>query len=561
MAVLQALNGLNAGQLYPLEGKRAVLGRHPDCDIVLDVGAVSRQHAQILQVSDEFFVEDMGSRNGTFVNGDPIHGRQLLRENDQVKICDLLFSFHEQPPELSSESDVALSVSGGTALLVDDDEEDSSGSTIMTTVKAPRVGLRASPVNAEMKLKALLEITQSLGTALSLDDVLPKLLDSLFKIFLQADRGYVVLQAGENGPLVPKAIKHRRGDGQETVRISRTIVRQAMDSGEAILSADAATDSRFDSSQSIADFRIRSMMCAPLVAHGGGSLGVIQIDTLDQRTPFHKEDLDVLASVAGQAAFAVENAQLHEAALRRQAIERDLQLAHKVQQGFLPSSQPELPGYQFFDFYEPANQVGGDYYDYIELPGGRLGVIVADVSGKGIPAALLMAKLSAEVRYVLVSSSGPAEALTRLNAGFSSSWEDRFVTCALAIIDPQTNEVQLSNAGHMAPFLRHLDQNVEAVGEEFTGVPLGVAEDFPYEQFSLSLAPGDGLALFTDGFSEAMNMNNDLYGLARLEEQLRREADGVRQIGELILGDVKQFVGSRAQSDDMCLLCFGRNPG
>jgi serine phosphatase RsbU (regulator of sigma subunit) len=302
-------------------------------------------------------------------------------------------------------------------------------------------------------------------------------------------------------------------------------------------------------------------MCAPLVAHGGGSMGVIQIDTLDQRTPFHKEDLDVLASVAGQAAFAVENAQLHEAALRRQALERDLQLAHKVQQGFLPSRPPEVQGYQFFDFYEPANQVGGDYYDYIPLPGGRLGVIVADVSGKGIPAALLMAKLSAEVRYVLVGSEGPAEALTRLNNGFSTSWEDRFVTCALAIIDPQTHEVQIANAGHMAPYLRHLDQKVEAVGEEFTGVPLGVAEDFPYEQFSLSLAPGDGLALFTDGFSEAMNMDNDLYGLARLEEQLRREAEGVKQIGELILGDVKQFVGSRSQSDDMCLLCFGRNPG
>ena len=344
------------------------------------------------------------------------------------------------------------------------------------------------------------------------------------------------------------------------MRISRTSVRQAMEAGEAILSADAATDSRFDSSQSIADFRIRSMMCAPLVSHSGVSLGVIQIDTLDQRTPFHKEDLDVLASVAGQAAFAVENAQLHEAALKRQALERDLQLAHTVQQGFLPSRPPELAGYQFFDFYEPANQVGGDYYDYIQLPGGRLGVIVADVSGKGIAAALLMAKLSAEVRYGLVSSAGPAEALVQLNAGFSRSWEDRFVTCALAIVDPKSHEVQLANAGHMAPFLRHADQRVETVGEEQTGVPLGVAPDFAYEQFSFSLKPGDGLAMFTDGFSEAMNLENNLYGLARLEQQLQRKAAGVRQIGELILSDVKQFVGSRSQSDDMCLLCFGRDP-
>lgn len=564
MAFLQALNGLNAGQLIPLEGKRAVLGRHPDCDIVLDVGAVSRQHAQILELDHHFYVEDLESRNGTFVNNEPVKGRQRLQENDQVKVCDLLFSFHLTPPrssphqEDSNELQAAPSQSGGLALLVED--TNLSSSTIMSTVKTSRAGLRASPVNAEMKLKALLEITHTLGAALSLDEVLPKLLDSLFKIFLQADRGFVVLQAGENGPLVPKAVKHRRAGGQETIRISRTIVRQAMESKEAILSADAATDSRFDSSQSIADFRIRSMMCAPLVDSDGRALGVIQIDTLDQRTPFLQDDLDVLASVAGQAAFAVENAQLHEAALRRQALERDLQLARTVQQGFLPQAAPEVEGYEFFDFYQPANQVGGDYFDYVPLPGERLAVILADVSGKGIAAALLMAKLSSEARYVLASSSGPAEALMRLNAGFTGSWEDRFVTCALAVLDCRTHEVQLANAGHMAPFLRHPDQRVESVGAEQTGVPLGVAADFPYEQVSIALESGAGLALFTDGFSEAMNRDNELYGLKRLERQLHANASGVKQLGQQILSDVKQFVGNRSQSDDMCLICFGRNP-
>lgn len=564
MAFLQALNGLNAGQLIPLESKRAVLGRHPDCDIVLDVGAVSRQHAQILELDQLFYVEDLESRNGTFVNNEPVKGRHRLQENDQVKVCDLLFSFHLTPPKPASHQEdsnavqAAQSQSGGLALLVED--TNLSSSTIMSTVKTSRAGLRASPVNAEMKLKALLEITHTLGAALSLDDVLPKLLDSLFKIFLQADRGFVVLQAGENGPLVPKAVKHRRGNGQETIRISRTIVNQAMESKEAILSADAATDSRFDSSQSIADFRIRSMMCAPLVDSDGRALGVIQIDTLDQRTPFLQDDLDVLASVAGQAAFAVENAQLHEAALRRQALDRDLQLARTVQQGFLPQAAPEVAGYEFFDFYEPANQVGGDYFDYVLLPGERLAVILADVSGKGIAAALLMAKLSSEARYVLASSSGPAEALMRLNAGFTGSWEDRFVTCALAILDCRTHEVQLANAGHMAPFLRHPNQRVDSVGAEQTGVPLGVAADFPYEQVSVVLEPGAGLALFTDGFSEAMNRDNELYGLKRLERQLHSDASGVKQLGQQILSDVKQFVGNRSQSDDMCLICFGRNP-
>src|SRR5205085_1371889 len=145
-------------------------------------------------------------------------------------------------------------------------------------------------------------------------------------------------------------------------------------SKEAILSADASTDQRFDQSESIADLRIRSVMCAPLVDNEGNALGVIQIDTGDQRHRFSQDDLDVLASVASQAAVAVDNAQLHEQALRQQAVERDLLLAHKVQRGLLPSQPPHIPGYHFFDFYEPANQVGGDYYDYIDLSGGRLAV-------------------------------------------------------------------------------------------------------------------------------------------------------------------------------------------
>ena len=168
---------------------------------------------------------------------------------------------------------------------------------------------------------------------------------------------------------------------------------------QAVLSADATSDSRFEMSQSIADFRIRSMMCAPLVISDGHAMGAIQIDTLDQRSRFSQDDLDVLAGVAGQAAFALENAQLHEQALKQQGMQRDLELAHKVQQGLLPSAPPRMEGHHFFDFYEPANQVGGDFYDYIRLPGGRLAIVLADVSGKGVSAALVMAKLSAEVRY------------------------------------------------------------------------------------------------------------------------------------------------------------------
>lgn len=555
MAVLQVLNGLNPGQQFPLDREKSVLGRSPDCDIVLDVGAVSRFHAQILQTGADYFVEDLKSRNGTYVNGDLVQGRRQLKDRDQLKVCDLLFSFHQVLPPAKHESPVGTS---GTVIL--DDSEMATSSTIMSKldVSSSGSGLRVT-VNPELKLRAMLEITRNLATSLELEEVLPKILNSLFNVFIQADRGFVVLREAPGGPLIPKAVKYRRDEGDDTVRISRTVVNQAMDSKEALLSADATTDTRFQMSESIADFRIRSMMCAPLVDSVGRALGVIQIDTLDQRSRFQQGDLDVLASVATQAAFAVENAQLHESALKQKAYERDLALAHRVQQGLLPSEPPQMADYEFFDFYEPANQVGGDYFDYIELPDNRLAVVVADVSGKGIPAALLMAKVSADTRYFLASERTPAAAVCKLNQSFARrGWEDRFVTLVLGLIDCQTQKLTIVNAGHMAPYLLDAHGKVSTLGEAESGVPLGVDSDYVYEEFTCNLAPGDSLTLFTDGISEAMNDAGDLYGLERIQTQLLKGNTSVGQLGKRILDDVKLFVGQHPQSDDMCLLCLGR---
>jgi serine phosphatase RsbU (regulator of sigma subunit)/pSer/pThr/pTyr-binding forkhead associated (FHA) protein len=505
-----------------------------------------------------FYVEDLNSRNGTWVNGEQVQGRRLLRENDRLKICDILFTFHhDQPGEVRPGASAGELDSSAVTVL---DEEAGGGSTIMSTINlgSSTSGVRMR-VNPEVKLRAMIDIAHSLGKALALDEVLSRILDSLFKIFVQADRGFVLLKQSATGPLVPRAVKHRREGSDDTIRISRTIINQVMNSKEAVLSADAASDARFEMSQSVADFRIRSMMCAPLVNSEGEAIGILQVDTLDQRTRFQQEDLDVLASVANQVAVAVQNAQLYEASLRQKAIERDLLLAHNVQQRLLPSAAPEVPGYGFFDFYEAANQVGGDYYDYIELPGNRLGIVVADVSGKGISAALLVAKLSADVRYCLVSEARPERAMARLNSSFiRGGWEDRFVTMVLAVLDISGHEVTIVNAGHMAPLLRRGDGQVEALGEEESGLPIGVDSDSEYQQVSFHLEPNDWLTIFTDGISEAMNPQREIYGLDRLHTQLRSSAENVVSQGRGVLADVKRFVGKHPQSDDMCLICFGR---
>ncbi len=559
MAILRALQGSNPGQLFPLEVERAVLGRHPDCDIVLESGAVSRHHARILALDGEFFVEDLNSRNGTFVNGRAIEGRQRLDEGDQLSICDLVFVFHERlpgaPPETGDETD--RPVPG----FLFDDARLASNSTIMSKVDVSTGsnGLRLE-VNAEAKLKALIEIGQNLGTALSVDDVLPKLLDSLFKIFVQADRGFVVLRDGETGRLLPKAVKYRRMDDQQTIRISRTIITSVLSAKEAILSADAASDSRFDMAESIVDFHIRSMMCAPLVSGSGEALGVIQIDTLDQRSRFSRDDLDVLASVACQAAVALENAQLHEAAVRERVLDRDLALAHEVQRGFLPAHAPAIPGYQFFSFYQAARQLGGDYYDYVMLPGGRTAVVVADVSGKGIAASLLMAKLSAETRFCLAAEPTPSQAMGRLNRIFcGSGWEDRFVTLVLCVLDPARHEVTVVNAGHLPPLLRRASEGVEPLAKDCSRLPLGVEADVDYPHAVVPLECGSCISLYTDGITEAMDRDERFYGERRLFELLKASEDGAERLGKAILNDVKHFASQTPQSDDMCLVCFSRD--
>ena len=504
MAVLQAVQGQHSGGAIPLSNAVIILGRHPACDVVLESGAVSRQHARISKIDGDYYIEDLHSRNGTLLNGEQVAERQLLSDGDRLGICDLEFVFRLGSDEFPRVSSPTRREFLSEALMVDDDAPMRS-STIMSkmSVTSGSTGMGLE-VNSESKLKALMEISRNLGQALGMADVLPKLLDSLFSIFAQADRGFIVLLDQRTGRVVPKAIRHRRQDDIQTLRISRTIIDNVMRTKEAILSADAASDSRFEMAESIVDYQIHSMICAPLVNREGEAMGVLQLDTLDSRNRFGPDDLDLLVAVACQAAFAVENAQLHETALVDQSLRRELSVAHEVQRGFLPAAAPRIPEYDFFEFYEPANQLGGDYYDYVELPGGRLAVVVADVSGKGISASLLMAKLSAETRYCLASEPDPAQAVGRLNRAFCSSlWEDRFVTMVAAVLDPRRHEATIVNAGHLPPYLRRRDGRVEAqviaavlrIQERMGAAGIELGQVQARGQVEKVVAPGEGVGL------------------------------------------------------------------
>ena len=554
MAFLTASNGPVSGQTFELDVVSSTIGRAPECEIQIEDYAVSRRHARIIAQDGGYYLEDLKSRNRTYLNDEPVEdGQQRLRDGDRVTVCDVVFVFR-QTEKVSQAIDMGT---GNVPVLLDGHE--GSGSTIMSKLEVTshhgQVQLIASP---EVKLHAMMEIMRALGKAISLDNVLPTVLDSLFKIFVQADRAFIGLRDA-SGVLVPRWSKARREDSSEAIRISRTIINRVMELKEAVVSADAVSDQQFQASQSIADFRIRSMMCAPLFDSEGEVIGVIQVDTIERQKQFKREDLEVLVSVAAQAGIAIDNANLHEETLIQREVQRDLELAHEVQRDFLPDDQPKLPGYLFHDYYQPANHVGGDYYDYVALPDDRVAVIVADVVGHGVAAALLMAKFSAEMRFSLAVEPRPDRAVRLLNERFSRTQQRGFVTMIMTVIDPHTNEVTIVNAGHMPPVMRRSNGEIVEPGSELSGIPIGIEETVEYEQHTIQLEPGELLVLYTDGLNEACNTQDEQYGIDRIHEVVSKTGSQPAECGTALVERLRQFQQDVPQEDDMCLVVFARS--
>ena len=550
----------NGGEIerFELESTESTIGRHPECDVVVDAGAVSRYHAKVLRVGDGYTVEDSGSRNGTFLNGQLLTGPQKLQEGDRIRISDVELIFHHESTPEFARAGAEMTFDGSSfGIVMVDDQETKAATGAKVEFHASESGLKMT-ATPEAKLAALTQINRNLTGALAIDDVLPKILESLFDIFPAADRGFVVMENAE-GVLIPKWVKlrHQR-DESETIRISRTIVRKAMDSGETILSFDAMDDSRFDSSESIADFSIRSLICAPLHNDEGNAVGALQIDSTRGRGQFREEDVDLLAGVAGQAGILINNARMHERALQQREVEQDLKLATEVQQAFLPQKPPESDGYRVCSFYRAANHIGGDYFDYVQLPDGRVAILVADVVGHGVAAAMYMAKLSAEARFCLASEPDFGKAIERLNDRMSQLQVEQFVTLLLMVIDSDQENVTIVNAGHMPPIvLRAADGTVSEPGQEESGLPIAIDEGMEYEAVEFSMGPGDIAVLYTDGVNEAMDSLDREFGIEPIRE-LAAQGGTADFVKDRIVAAVFTHLGEAVPKDDMCLVVVER---
>lgn len=561
MATLEVCTESNGRQFFELTADETVVGRDRFCDIVLRTHTVSRQHTRFVRAPDGYYIEDMASLNGTYLNGRRLEGRTLIKDKDRIHIYEVVTVFHEGSPETvaaAAEGDEPGTLEAEPLL-----EEKAVRATAASHAVLSPSSTAAEPADdsSQARFRAALKISLVLEGGLDVDEILPKVLDSLFEIFPQAARGYILLAEGADGHLVPRAIKHRKSETGHSMTfgpISRKTALHVMSTAEALLMDDGAVDSSGDANQSIFEFHSLSMICVPLMGPSRRPLGIVYLDTTDAKRRFGQADLDVLVSVATMAGQEVEVASGRQTTWDVGTSQRHLGTAKQVQLQFLPQRRPEVSGYRFYDYYQPADEVGGDYFGYTPLSGGRLALAIGDVAGKGVSAALLMAHFCAEVRYCLATSATPAEAVQQLNQDLSSEMLNyHFVTFALCVLDPLAHRLTLVNAGHLPPLLRR-GHTVEELGGGQGGLPLGCEVKRTYEQIEIPLEPGDTVVLYTDGISEAMNAQGDAYGAQRIRDVIARAPAGVEQAGQALLDDVRRFVRGRLQSDDICLVCFAR---
>jgi phosphoserine phosphatase RsbU/P len=554
---LKEIEGPNAGAVYELKDI-CILGRALDCQVHIRDLTVSRRHARITRQDGRFIVEDLGSGNGTFVNEKGIT-RHPLQNRDVIKVCSARFEFEEVEQLPASVTMIGAGTSKPQILKTVDAnlpfiQQDAAA---LTSATSPKEILAMAT-----RLKTIYAVSEAISSILDIDELLPQTLNQLFDIFPKAQRAFLMLVEDGGKKLTPKAVKRRSENDAAELTVPRTILQQVLNERQAVLSHDAMEDQRFKQGRSVANFGVRAMMCAPFIWRGE-VLGVVYLDSLGIAA-FDKPDLELLTGVAGQCAAALGNAKLHDELLKRQRLEQDLHLAERIQQSFLPKRIPEVPRYTFSARYDPAFEVGGDFYDFIQLPEGKFGIVVGDVSGKGVSAALYLARLTRDIRYYALAEPDPATVLKELNRAVGDiGQDDIFVTLLYAVLSPQKDVLALANAGHMPAIVRKSKPQGVKVYDEISGLPLGVLPEADYATESINLTVGDTVFLYTDGLVEAMSPSRKMFGMDRLKKVLSEGPTASNGLLEHTILEVQRHVQEAPQFDDTTVVCIAldESPG
>lgn len=489
-----------------LEKKRITLGRSSGNELCYaEDHGLSRQHLAFENSGGEWHVHDLGSKNGTLVNGIRISIPTRLEPGDRITAGHLVISFAEPPPTISNE----------TVVFVDNPVDSASSSTVITSLE----GLfQRKPSTAEMKsdashARALAIASRELAVDRPLSDLFNVIIDQSMQA-VGASRALLMTLDGED-----LIVRETRGDG---FRISSSVRDKVIREKSSLLVRDTQLDELFNKQVSIVENKVRSFMAVPLQTNEK-VLGLIYLDSSMVRE-FSKEDLNLITLMANIAAIRIENARLAVVERQEQLTQKELEQAGDIQRRLLPARPPDVPGVDLAGYNAPCRTVGGDYYDFFLYPDGRVALIVADVAGKGMPAAMLMSSLQARVQVLSEDVSDLATLVARLNRAICGNCPDnRFITFFMAVLDPKTGDLAYCNAGHNPPILARAGGSVEML--EGGGVILGILPKASYTEQRVKMGVGDALVLFSDGVTESVRRDED-------------EEFGEQRLGELVAASV-----------------------
>ena len=400
-----------------------------------------------------------------------------------------------------------------------------------------------------LEKEVLLELSKSVATPLDLDEVIEAIFRSLHAVVnYEAAAIYLVNRTTLALELV-REIGYPKGSEEAfRLQVGQGIVGWVAKTGEPLIVPDVSRDPRYVTARP----STRSELAAPL-AVGGRTIGVFNLES-DAADTYHEGHLELVLAFAAQAAIAVERARLTRELLERRHLEKELAIARDIQLSFLPKSSPRIPGFDLAGTARPHDEVGGDYYDFINAGGSRLGIAIADVSGKGIPAALIMAGFRMSLRAEIRNEFTIRAVMRKVNSLLHESLErNRFVTAFYGVLDVRNRVLIYSNGGHNPPLLMHADGSIEYLTEG--GMALGVMGDSVYADCPVHLDPGDVMVMFTDGVSESESPSGEQFGQLRIEQCVAKLATlSSQEIVDGLVREVVSWTGERGPNDDLTLV-------
>jgi sigma-B regulation protein RsbU (phosphoserine phosphatase) len=408
------------------------------------------------------------------------------------------------------------------------------------------------------RLASLYRISQAFNSSLDLGEVLNRVIDEVIAA-TRAERGFLMLREpdGHLGFRVARGMDQRAIEAPE-FQVSRGLAERVAEEGRPLLTSNAQTDSWLSGRTSVRILGLRAVLCVPLQVKGT-TVGVIYVDNRLQAGIFSPDDVEMLVGISSSAAIAIDNARLYQIAVEKGRMERELQVAHEVQASLIPHATPQIEGWDFAAVWRPAREVSGDFYDFIPSGGSRLSVVVADVTDKGMPAALFMAHTRSIIRTSASSLESPARSLTSANKVICADCANgMFVTLCLAQLDLVSGEVVYVNAGHNPPLIYH-GSDGQLLPLRRTGLPLGIDEAHELAQATDQLQSGDFILMYTDGVTDATDADQHRFGLKSLERLVRdnRRADAGGILSALV-DALGTFMGPTAPADDITIAVVKR---